>query len=315
MQVKQFMKHRTILWVVAMAALVSSSASAQFEYRASVGPWVALLPDMGAGTSGADGSSSGGINVDQTGVGAQGTFSCFYHFKPTRTMFESDMTVAGVGTMSNNVRVPGSDLGGLTITDLMGNPGLDSAGGPINASFHSEMFYYNKYYGLRDRFSLNRVGLGEVIIGCGASWIYTDQDFFMTATNGNGDKVSFNEDLDTNYLGGEFRGTLFQPIFGRMFALEARYGLYRLDAKYKGTGSVVSDTSTSTHLESNLRKSTSTVSVQLTTTVPVGNWLLRPTVGVQYFDDMAKVIHQANQSARVGTGTAYMINAGLEFLF
>lgn len=325
-------KHSSAYWAFSLAialgnALIEREATAQTQFNLSAGAWVPVLPDYNAALRGVDANPPGPhasiFADDQTDVGAQLTIAGFYHFAPTRTLFESDLQIAGIGSMGSSAVFDDPGVGEtIWFPSLDGNTSLTTADGEsVAMNLDSDLFHVHKYTGLRDRFSLNWLGLGDITIGCGFSWMLFDQDFQADAQFGDGRRGQYIEDLDTNFLGGEFRGTLRQSIFGHTCYFDARYGIYEMDAEYYGVSTAHDAGGTltnETHFSTGLTKTTSTVDLAVRTDLYVGGWLVRPTIGFKYFDDMAQIDHPTgigSGGTSISTDNAYIFNGSLEFSF
>ncbi|QDV57997.1 hypothetical protein Mal33_40130 [Rosistilla oblonga] len=309
------------LAIALAGALIDRDACAQPQFFLSAGAWVPVLPEYKAGTLLDGGSSTDLFSDDQTDAGAQLTLGGFYHFAPTRTMIESDLQIAGIGSMgsSGTFTDPGAASEG-SFDSLSGSSlGVTGAGETLSMNVDSDIFHLHKYVGLRDRFSLDWIGLGDITIGCGFSWMLFDQDFQSDARFGDGRRGQYLEDLDTNYLGGEFRGTLRQSIFGQICYLDARYGIYEMDADYYGTSTYHSAAGAlmdRSQLSTSLKQTTTTAELALRTDVCVGGWLVRPMIGVKYFDDMAQIERSpGGVGTSLTTDNAYIFNGSIEFSF
>ncbi|WP_417736028.1 hypothetical protein [Rosistilla oblonga] len=320
--------HSYTCWVFSLTfALASAStnreAKAEAQWFLSTGAWVPVLPDYKAVAK----TSATPVNDvfvdDQTGVGAQLTLGGFYRFGETRTMFESDLQIAGAGSIGSSQTfsdaVPGENYWFPSLDGL----GTIAAGSfnPMAVKVDSDVFHLHKYVGLRDHFSLDWIGLGDITIGCGFSWMSFDQDFQTDARIEAGPRGQYIEDLDTNYLGGEFRGTLRQSIFGQICYFDARYGIYEMDADYFGTSRIYLGTGalfSESQVSAGLKQTTTTVDLAVRTDVCVAGWWVRPSIGFKYFDDMAQIVHPqrpSNSPTTLATDSAYIFNGSLEFVF
>ncbi|QDV69995.1 hypothetical protein Poly24_37140 [Rosistilla carotiformis] len=311
------------LAIALATAAIDREASAQADLFLSAGAWVPVLPEYKAGTISDGGSSTDLFSDDQTDVGAQLTLGGFYHFAPTRTLFESDLQIAGIGSMGSSGTFTDNDpTASYGFVTLDGRGRMATVGGEsLTMDVDSDVFHLHKYVGLRDRFSLDWIGLGDITIGCGFSWMLFDQDFQTDARFGDGRRGQSIEDLDTNYLGGEFRGTLRQSIFGQICYFDARYGIYEMDAEYFGTSTLHFNgggLAAQGDLSTGLKQTTTTAELAMRTDICIGGWLVRPMIGVKYFDDMAQINHPLEflgGPTTLTTDSAYVFNGSIEFCF
>ncbi|MEZ6088655.1 MAG: hypothetical protein R3C05_11625 [Pirellulaceae bacterium] len=328
--VKKHTSHCLILSIalIQQFTLSESVTQAQTRFSMSAGAWVPVLPEYEAGLRG-DSANLAGPHADlyrddQTGVGGQLNLTSFYHFAGTRTMFESDLQLAGIDSLGSGRRFDDAGPGQSVLF-----AGLDGAsqvatmaGQSMTIGVENDVFHLHKYIGLRDRFNLDWIGLGKIDLGFGFSYMLFDQDIDTTATLSTGAISRYKEDLDSTYLGGEFRSTLIQPVFGKLFYFDARFGIYEMDADYAGISNIQSlpggALTRGTALDT-LTQTTTTFDLAIRTDMYIWGMHCRPTVGFKYFDDMASIDHPAGigvgDSATLRTGQAYFYNATLEFLF
>ena len=184
--------HSSALLAIVLAVSINTmdmkDADAQLDISASVGAWVPFLPDYNAGSIVNEGVAnvvrSNVFNDSQTDVGMQYGLHSLYHFAGTRTMFESEWTFARIDGMAGSDRIGDPDPlpaagGGQTVwlASLDGLAQRSTAdGGLARFALDSDVTHYSRFVGLRDRFDMNWIGLGDMTIGCGFSYMRFEQN-------------------------------------------------------------------------------------------------------------------------------------------
>ncbi|MEM9368639.1 MAG: hypothetical protein AAGD07_21820 [Planctomycetota bacterium] len=309
---------------LAAALCVASSAQAQMQWTVTGGGWTPFLPEYKGlfQTSNANVVEATDVfESDVSHYGGRARVHGFYDFVGYRTLLEVRATIAGADSMGDRASIDDpSAASQIYLSSLDGDNDLATLDGEtVSTNLNADTFYHDSYIGLRDLFDLTDWGIGELTIGCGLSHMRFDQDLTMDATVSPTKGLVYQEDLESNFLGGEIVATIRRQLFGRDFFFDTSVGIYDLDVVYDGVstttdGGAVIDTGDVT---SRLSSSAFTYEAAIRYDWHFAGALIRPTIGVKYITDMPSIVHANDLTTPVSltTDDALLLEGGWEIVF
>lgn len=303
---------------------VASSAHAQMQWTVTGGGWTPFLPEY-KGLFQTDPTNAVELTdvfeSDVSHYGGRARIHGFYDFVGYRTLLEVRATIAGADSMGDRASIddPGA-ASQIYLSSLDGDSDLATLDGEtVGTSLNADTLYHDSYIGLRDLFDLTDWGIGELTIGCGLSHMRFDQDFTMNAAVSPIKGLVYQEDLESNFIGGEIVATIRRQLFGRDFFFDTSFGIYDLNVIYDGTSTTtdaaaIIDTADVT---SRLSSSAFTYEAAIRYDMQFAGVLVRPTIGVKYITDMPSIVHANDILTPVSltTDDALLLEGGWELVF
>lgn len=292
---------------------------AQNSLSVEAGTWLPILPDYRA------------ASIVQSGA-----------FNPVQTnIFNDDQTALGpafglngqLGLNSNNALVMDLDLAWVndvgastTIADpgptqsvwlasLNGTNFLNSQnGGAGRFSLDSDLLHYSEFVGFRHYFNDRNLS-----VDVGFSHQAFEQDYLFDAVFTSGINGQYQEQLDTNFFGGEIRGHLCTKVHCQPVQLDLGIGFFGRDTNYDGT-SVFRTSGGSVFDQGTLSLSEQDFAVTLQAGIrgerEICNILLRPLFGLKYISSMPTINHPQTvipvEPASLGSEGALILNSMVE---
>lgn len=193
----------------------------------------------------------------------------------------------------------------------------------MNVRLRSDTIFNDQYIGLRDRFDLSNdlrwLGLGgsnwgTVDVGCGLSHKSFRQDFQLAIdANSATTRIDTNEELDSDYLGGEVVATWTRRGWNRTWMLDASVGYFDLEVDYEGSSQIDANAFDSLRLNGDFDAVTAMIGLK--TQMRLGGLLLRPGYQLEYFSDIGQIQRNAGGPASLATEDAWVISSKWEIWF
>lgn len=322
--------HTTQLGLV-LAAIFSfgsfgDQAFAEYEINVDGGFWIPFLPDYTAGSI-----VQGGIvqqpdlfRDEQTDLGTKLGLSGFYRNSGSSTRIEYDLALAGIDDMSSSATFADPTPGSVWFASLDGIGRVQTAAGE-NASFtlSSDVLYNSQYVGLAETRWLHGDASRPIDIGFGFRHMEFEQEFVMNAQFETSGLGQYLEDLDTNYLGGEIRGSMNRRIHGRDWIFDFGLGFFNMNSEYQGQsilrggGGVIFDQDL---VVDEIDEFAVAVDLALRLDGEVDGFRVRPGVTFQYISDMPFINHPMTEvplsdPAFISTKAGFFLGINVEFLF
>ena len=113
-------------------------------------------------------------------------------------------------------------------------------GETVDFALDSDAILYGEYVGFRKQFSSNPFGFDYFDLGCGFSHMRMEQEHLFHSHFTTSDlRGNYNEQLDSNYLGGEIRTkAIRQTQFGPVI-VDFGFGFYWMNGDYDGVSELV----------------------------------------------------------------------------
>lgn len=303
-------------------ALTPSSSIAQNQLSIEAGTWLPILPDYRAASivqSGAFNPVQTNIfNDDQTAFGPafglNGLFSV-----GSRNAVVMDLDLAWVNDVgaSTSVSDPGTTQS-VWLASLNGTNFLNSLnGGNARFTLDSDLLHYSEFIGIRHYFSDRNFSLDV-----GFSHQAFEQDYLFDAVFNSGLNGQYQEQLNTDFFGGEIRGHFCREIHCQPVQLDLGIGLFGRDTDYDGT-SVFRTAGGAIFDQGSLALSEQDFAVMLHAGIrgqrEIRNIMLRPTLGIKYISSMPTINHPQTvipvEPATLGSEEALILNSMVEICF
>ena len=181
------------------------------------------------------------------------------------------------------------------------------------------MLYNSQYVGLANTRYVHGQSNRPIDLGIGFSHLEFEQEFALNATFATL-TGQYLEDLDTNYLGGEIRGSLARQHRGRDWILDFGVGLFNMNADYVGQsfirnlGGTVLDNDV---IRDEIDELAVTVDLALRLDTEVRGVGVRPGVSFKYISDMPVINHPMTEvplsdPAFISTQSGYFLGVNVE---
>ncbi len=302
-----------------------NQARAEYEVDLDAGFWIPFMPDYTAGSI-----VQGGIvqqpdlfTDDQTDLGTKLGLSGFYRRSGSSTRIEYDLALAGIDDMGSSATFADPTPGSVWFASLDGIGRVQTAAGE-NASFTlgSDVLYNSQYVGLAETFWLHGDRNQSFDLGFGFSHLEFEQEFVMNAQFDFSGSGQYLEDLDTNYLGGEVRGSLNRRLNGRDWILDFGVGFFNMNAEYEGQSflrSAVGTVLDTDVIVDEIDEFAVTVDLGLQLDARMRGMVIRPGVNFKYISDMPFINHPMTEvplsdPAFISTQSGYFLGINLEVL-
>ena len=320
---------RLQLGLLVSASLVLNTAAhtvcAEYEVNLDAGMWIPFLPDYTAGSfvQGGVAQQTDLFVDDQTDLGTQIGMSGFYRRPGASARMVFDLELAGIGEMNSSGTFADPTPGSVWFASLDGNSFLATSAGE-NATFtlDSSVLYNRQYVGLADVHWLGGDSRRAVDLGFGFSHLGFDQEFTMNAQFETSGLGQYLEDLDTNYLGGEVRGSINRRHNGRDWILDFGVGFFNMNADYQGQsvlrggGGAIFDQDIVTD---EIDEFAVTVDLALRLDGEVNGMTVRPGINFKYISDMPFINHPMTEvplsdPVFLSTESGYFLGINVEIL-
>jgi len=300
----------------------SKYAVAEYEVNLDAGIWIPFLPDYTAGSI-----VQGGVAQqrdlfldDQTDAGVQGGLSGYYRLPQTGCRLDWDLGLAGIDSMGSSATFADPAVGTVWLASLDGN-GFIATGPGENATFSldSDVFYNRQYFGLGDTWLIHGDSQRPLDLGIGFSHLGFEQNYNLNVQYDLGESGQYLEDLNTNYLGGEIRGSANRRVRRHDILFDFGVGLFNMNSDYRGqstlrNGGGVFDTDVANE-EINEFAVTLDLALRVDTTFAgVG---VRPGVNFKYISDMPVIEHPMTEvplsdPVSLSTDSGYFLGFNVE---
>ena len=312
---------------IAVTSLVSqSTAPAQSRLDLYGGLWTPFLPDYEAisivGSGGSPVLQRNLFNDNQSDVGMQVGLRGLRGLNQSGKMMEFDFNVAGIDSLGSTKTFADPDAtSSIWMSNFAGNFRLAS---PDNTtatfSLDSDVIHYSEYIGLRDRFRRNG---GTLDLGLGFSHMGFQQNFQLVGQPLNGGlRGEYDEDLDTNYYGGELRATRHKYLGNTPIHLDFALGIYDMNADYEGTSRFFNNVGAvfdQARVADSIDRTAASITVGARLDRCFRGVLVRPGINFKYISHMASINHpQANillsNPDTLGTKPGWFLGLNVEIL-
>lgn len=307
---------------VLFPALESHPVLAEYEVDFDAGLWIPFLPDYTAGSivQGGVAQQRDLFRDDQTDVGVQGGLSGYVRLPKSGCRLDWDLGIAGIEGMGSTGTFADPNPGTVWLASLDGNGFIATAAGEnANFSLDSDVFFNRQYLGLGDTWLIGGDRSRPIDLSIGFSHLGFEQNHNLNVAFDLGENGQYLEDLDTNYLGGEIRGSVNRQLNKHDVICEFGVGFFNMNSDYRGTsilntGAAVFDTDTAVD-EIDEFAVTIDLAVRLDTELcGVG---VRPGVTFKYISDMPVINHPMTEvplsdPVNLSTDSAYFLGVNVE---
>ena len=309
------------IFSLCLSATSLPTAFAQVEWSVEAGTWLPILPDYQAASIVQTGAftpiQTNVFNDDQTALGpAFGLNSIYYIDQCNAVVADLDLAwVNGVGA-STTVADPGTTQS-VWLASLNGTSFLASQnGGAGTFSLDSDLLHYGEFIGFRRRISQ------DFSFDIGFSHQAFEQDYLFDAVFTSGTNGQYQEQLNTDFFGGELRGHLCRTVHDQPLQLDLGIGLFGMDTDYSGV-SVFRTAGGTIFNQDSLALEQQDFAVMLQARIrgqrEVCGVLLQPILNLKYISSMPQINHPqtiiATEPATLGTDDALILSSMIELSF
>ena len=298
----------------------AEQAFAQTEFNFEAGTFIPVLPDYRAGSIVGPGFVPVQTNIfedNQSDIGPQLGLNGFYQLGRNRRL-AFDLDLAWINSMGSTETFadPGPTQS-VWFPTLNGTFFLSTPdGGNATFSLDSDVLHYAEYIGIQQRMQTRFGGLD---LGLGFSHFAFEQDHTLDASFSTGTSGQYIEGLDSDFFGGELRGTLHRRFRSHPMLIDFGIGLFGMDADYSGNslirnaaGTIVAQESATSQVDD----FAVTLDIGLRTEKVVRGICVRPNVHLRYISSMPEIHHPqtivSGPPVFLDTTDALVVTTGLE---
>ncbi|MEM8944797.1 MAG: hypothetical protein AAGD11_06400 [Planctomycetota bacterium] len=320
---------RKLLGIILVGSVLAGSSArsvyGDYDIDFDAGLWIPFLPDYTAGSivQGSVAQQTDLFQDDQTELGAQVGLSGFVNRPGADTRIEYDFDLAGVGDMGSSATYADPTPGSVWFASLDGSGGpavlATAAGETATFTLDSSVFYNSQYVGLASTHFFHGQSRQPIELGLGFRHLGFDQEFALDAQFLN-ESGQYLEDLDTNYLGGEVRGSIQRVHHGRKWVFDFGVGFFNMNSEYYGQSYIRNTVGTvldNDVVVDEIDEFAVTLDLALRLDTEVHGMSVRPGITFQYISDMPFIEHPMTEvpnsvPAFISTDSGYFLGINVE---